>query len=86
MPVNPIDYGRYGHPEMVAIFEEEYRHALWLNIEATVAKVQAEMNLIPKDAAEDISKTAKPELVTLERTMEIEKSLQQDLIPGPDNY
>jgi adenylosuccinate lyase len=80
MPVSPIDYGRYGHREMVAIFEEEKRHALWLEIEAVVAKVQAEMGLIPKEAAADISKTAKPEIVTLERTMEIEKITRHDVV------
>jgi adenylosuccinate lyase len=80
MPVNPIDYGRYGHPEMVAIFEEEYRHSLWLKIEAAVADVQADMKIIPKDAAEDIKKTAKSDIVTLERTMEIEKTTRHDVV------
>jgi adenylosuccinate lyase len=80
MPVSPIDYGRYGHPEMVTVFEEEHRHSLWLRIEAAVAEVQAEMNLIPKEAAEDIKKTAKPEIVTLERTMEIENRTRHDVV------
>ena len=80
MPVSPIDYGRYGHPEMVAVFEEEHRHSLWLRIEAAVATVQAEMKLIPKEAAADINKTAKPEVVTLERTMEIEKRTRHDVV------
>jgi adenylosuccinate lyase len=80
MPVNPIDYGRYGHPEMVAVFEEEHRHSLWLSIESAVAEVQAEMSIIPKDAAEDIKKTARPDIVTLERTMEIEKTTRHDVV------
>jgi adenylosuccinate lyase len=80
MPVNPIDYGRYGHPDMVTIFEEEFRHSLWLKIEATVAEVQADMKLIPKEAAEDIKKTSRPETVTLERTMEIEKTTRHDVV------
>ncbi len=80
MPVSPIDYGRYGHPDMVTIFEEEHRHSLWLSIEAAVAEAQAEMDLIPKDAAEDIKKTAKPDIVTLERTMEIEKITRHDVV------
>ncbi|TFH01213.1 MAG: adenylosuccinate lyase [Candidatus Thorarchaeota archaeon] len=79
MPVSPIDYGRYGHPEMVTVFEEEHRHSLWLRIEAAVAEIQAEMDFIPKDAAEDIKKTARPEIVTLERTMEIEKRTRHDV-------
>jgi len=80
MPVSPIDYGRYGHSEMVSIFEEERRHELWLAIEAAVAEVQAEMNLIPKEAAEDIKKTATPDIVTLERTMEIERNTKHDIV------
>lgn len=80
MPVSPIDYGRYGHRDMVTIFEEEKRHSLWLSIEAAVAEVQAEMNLIPKEAAEDIQKTAKADVVTLERTMEIEKRTRHDVV------
>ncbi|MFX1484445.1 MAG: adenylosuccinate lyase [Promethearchaeota archaeon] len=80
MPVNPIDYGRYGHPEMIAIFEEEYRHDLWLKIEAAVAQAQAAEGLIPQEAAKDIAKTAKPDVVTLERTMEIEDKTKHDVV------
>jgi len=80
MPVSPIDYGRYGHPEMTSIFEEEYRHALWLRVEASVAKAQAEHGLIPKEAAKDIEKTAHPDKVTLARTMEIEGKTRHDVV------
>ncbi|MFW9793067.1 MAG: adenylosuccinate lyase [Candidatus Thorarchaeota archaeon] len=80
MPVNPIDYGRYGNSEMVAIFEEEYRHELWLKIEAAVAQAQASAGLIPEDAAKDIRKTARPDIVTLTRTMEIEKKTKHDVV------
>ncbi|MGV9102664.1 MAG: adenylosuccinate lyase [Promethearchaeia archaeon] len=79
MPVNPIDYGRYGHPDMVQIFEEQYRHSLWLRIEKTVARVQAKLGLIPKEAARDIEQSAVPEQVTLERTKEIEKRTRHDV-------
>ncbi|MHA1929664.1 MAG: lyase family protein, partial [Candidatus Thorarchaeota archaeon] len=79
MPVNPIDYGRYGHRKMIEIFEEEYRHRLWLEVEAVVAEVQAELEIIPKDAAEDIRKTATDDNVTLERTMEIESRTRHDI-------
>ena len=79
MPVSPIDYGRYGNQEMIAVFEEEHRHALWLKIEATVAKMQAQLGLIPSEAADDIERTARPEIVTLSRTMEIESSTRHDV-------
>ncbi|MFW9808584.1 MAG: adenylosuccinate lyase [Candidatus Thorarchaeota archaeon] len=80
MPVNPIDYGRYGHPEMIEIFEEEYRHELWLKIEAAVAQSQASEGLIPQEAAKDIANTAKPNKVTLTRTMEIENKTKHDVV------
>jgi len=80
MPVSPIDYGRYGHPEMVTVFEEEKRHELWLAIEAAVAEAQAEMEIIPQEAALDIKQTATPDNVTLERTMEIERETRHDIV------
>jgi adenylosuccinate lyase len=80
MPVSPIDYGRYGHPEMVSVFEEEKRHELWLAIEAAVAEAQAEMDIIPREAALDIKKTAVSTIVTLERAMEIEKDTRHDIV------
>ena len=79
MPVSPIDYGRYGNPQMVQIFEEEHRHALWLMVEKTVAKAQAELGMIPKDAAEDIMENANPETVTLARTLELEERTRHDV-------
>ncbi|MHA3964529.1 MAG: adenylosuccinate lyase [Candidatus Thorarchaeota archaeon SMTZ1-45] len=80
MPVSPIDFGRYGHPEMISIFEEEYRHSLWLKVEVAVAEAQAELGLIPKEAAKDIQSTAKPNIVTLDRTMEIERKTKHDVV------
>ncbi len=79
MPICPIDYGRYGSPEMIAVFEETFRHELWLRVEAAVARAQAEMGIIPEEAARDIEATARPEIVTLERTMEIERANRHDV-------
>ncbi len=79
MPVCPIDYGRYGSPEMISVFEENFRHELWLRVEAAVARAQADMGMIPEDAARDIERTARPDIVTLERTMEIERKNRHDV-------
>ena len=79
MPVNPIDYGRYGNKEMIVIFQEECRHQLWLQIEASVAGAQAKLGVIPENAAKDILATASPSIVTLERTMEIEHETRHDV-------
>lgn len=80
MPVSPIDFGRYGNREMISIFEEKYRHSLWLKVEAAVAKAQAKRGLIPKEAANDIEKFATPDFVTLARTMEIERKTKHDVV------
>ncbi len=79
MPVCPIDYGRYGNREMIVVFEEEFRHELWLRVETAVAEAEAKLGMIPKEAAEDIAKTAIPETVTLARTMEIEAQNRHDV-------
>ncbi len=79
MPVCPIDYGRYGHQDMVRIFEEEFRHEIWLRVEATVAQVQADMGIIPSEAADEIVSVANPKTVTLDRTMEIEARTRHDV-------
>ena len=50
MPILPIDSGRYGSKEMKDIFEEYKKLEYELKFEAAVAKAQAEINLIPKEA------------------------------------
>ncbi len=64
---------------MIQIFEEECRHGLWLQIETAVAQKQAQLGMIPEDAADDITMTAVPEQVTLSRTMEIEAKTRHDV-------
>jgi len=64
---------------MVRIFEEEYRHAMWLKVEKTVAMAQANLGIIPEEAAFDIKSTARSEVVTLARTKEIEKRTRHDV-------
>ncbi len=44
-----------------------------------MAGAQAELGIIPRDAADDIERAAVPEKVTLERTMEIEKRTRHDV-------
>lgn len=63
---------KYGSKEMRAIFEEENVLRLQLSVEAAVAEAQAELGLIPKEAAKEISAKATPDYVTIERWREIE--------------
>lgn len=41
---------------MRAVFCEENRVQKWLDVEAALAKVQAKLNIIPQEAADEIAK------------------------------
>src|SRR6266550_5948777 len=62
---------------MRRIFDEENKLQLWLDVEAAVAEAQAAVGDIPKIAAQEIAKNANTKIVTLARTKEIEKGLDQ---------
>jgi len=80
MPVCPIDTGRYGSPEMKAIFEEERRLENILKVEAAVAYAHAIVGNIPKEAAEEIVKKACTKYVTVQRRNEIDLMIGHDLM------
>jgi len=73
-------YTRYATKEMLSIFSEERKIERWLKIEAVLAEVQAELGLIPKEAAVEISKKANLNYVSMERIREIEKQIDHDLL------
>jgi len=78
MPILPIDSGRYGSKEMREIFEDEKRLQYQLDFEAAVAQAQAQMNMIPADAAKEIAKGARSGKVTLTRVGELEAVSEHD--------
>ncbi|SHN57672.1 class-II fumarase/aspartase family protein [Desulfovibrio litoralis] len=53
----------YGSKEMSQVFDSRRRYQRWLDIESTLAKVQADLGIIPREAAEEINKKAKLELL-----------------------
>lgn len=61
------------------MFQEELRHELWLRVEAAVAEAEADMGIIPIDAAEDIMESCNPHTVTLTRTNQIEAQTKHDV-------
>ena len=77
MPVHPIEY-RYGSPEMRKIFEIENRYRLMLQVEAALAKAEAEVGLIPPEAAEAIDRTVREGKVSLERIVEFERQVRHE--------
>ena len=78
MPILPIDSGRYGSKEMRDIFEDERRLQYQLYFEATVAQVQAQLGMIPADAADEITRGARPDRVTPARVRELESVSEHD--------
>ena len=50
--------GMYTSPRMKEIFCDEARFQAWLDVEAALARAQARLGIIPKDAAEKITKAA----------------------------
>ncbi len=79
MPVHPIEF-RYFYPEMRQIFTEEAKLQKWLDVEAALAWAHAKLGTIPLEAAEEIERKAKVELVKLERVKEIEDEIHHDLL------
>lgn len=75
MAIHPIEY-RYGTPEMKSIWSEENKLRKMLEVEAALAKAEADLGMIPKEAAEAIEKNI--DKVRLERVKEIEDEIQHD--------
>ena len=73
---HPIDY-RYGSEEMRKIFSVENLYQTYAYVESVVAEVQAEMGLIPKEAAKKIKEVIKK--IRYEEIIEEEKKVKHDL-------
>ncbi|HSB61453.1 MAG TPA: adenylosuccinate lyase [Vicinamibacteria bacterium] len=69
MPVSAFDSfywrDRFGSPAMRAIWEERAMIQRWLDVEAALAVVEAELGLIPKSAAREIARKARVERIDL---------------------
>ncbi|MFX1279499.1 MAG: adenylosuccinate lyase [Promethearchaeota archaeon] len=76
--IHPIET-RY-RTEIAEIFTEEKKLENWLNVEAVLAEVHAELGNIPKTAAKEIRKKANLNYVKLERVKEIDYEIHHDLM------
>jgi adenylosuccinate lyase len=56
---------RFGSPAMRSIWSDQAMVQRWLDVEAALAAVQAEMGLIPKSAAREIGRKAHVRLISL---------------------
>jgi adenylosuccinate lyase len=70
MSAHPIDFDLqanvFATPELKALFDERARIERWLNFEAALARAQAELEIIPQDAAEAISAKSSLDALDLE--------------------
>jgi adenylosuccinate lyase len=68
---------RYSRPDMANIWEPENKFRIWFEIEAHACDAQAELGVIPKDAAKAVWERGKWEI---DRIDEIERETKHDVI------
>lgn len=68
---------RYTRPEMGAIWEDENKYKIWLEIETLASEAQAELGVIPREAAETIRAKGNFDVA---RVLEIEETTKHDVI------
>lgn len=68
---------RYSRPEMVAIWEPENKYRIWFEIEAHACDAQAELGVIPKEAAKAVWKKGRFDIKKIDA---IEKITKHDVI------
>lgn len=78
MAIHPIEF-RYGTEEMREIWETDNKLQKMLEVEAALAEAEADLDMIPKDAALEIKSKASIEFVTSKRVSEIEAETNHDI-------
>jgi adenylosuccinate lyase len=68
---------RYTLPQMGKIWTDETKYAIWLEIEILACEAQAELGIIPKEAAKFIRENAK---IDIDRINKIEETTKHDII------
>jgi adenylosuccinate lyase len=75
----PLEF-RYGRESVRALFSRGARLERALRVEAALAAAEAELGIIPKDAADAIARAATLEHVSLDRVDELERGLRHDVM------
>lgn len=78
MAILPIDGGRYGTPEMRAVFGDQRKVDYQIRIEGAVAAAQGNLGIIPEQAARSIVRAAAPGEVTVDRIAQLEAKSDHD--------
>src|SRR4051812_30080324 len=71
---------RYSRPEMASIWEAQTRFKIWFEIEAHAADAQAELGVIPKEAAKAVWDKAGKAIFDIARIDAIEAETKHDVI------
>ena len=71
---------RYARPEMASIWEAQTRFKIWFEIEAHAADAQAQLGVIPKEAAKAVWAKARDVAFDVARIDEIERETRHDVI------
>ncbi|MGA8303297.1 MAG: adenylosuccinate lyase [Thermoplasmata archaeon] len=75
----PLEF-RYGRENVRNLFSRGARLARALQVEAALASAEAELGMIPTDAAEAIGRAANLSQVPLDKVDELERSLRHDVM------
>ncbi|UTB33965.1 MAG: adenylosuccinate lyase [Methanobacterium sp. ERen5] len=78
MAIHPIEF-RYGTEEMREIWETDNKLQKMLEVEAALAEAEADLDIIPKNAALEIKSKASTKFVTSKRVSEIEAETNHDI-------
>ena len=78
MAILPIDSGRYGTREMLAVFGEQRRIDCQVQVEGAVAAAQGNLGIIPRAAAREISRAARGGRITARRIAALERTTDHD--------
>ncbi len=85
MPSHPIDFeinqDVFSTPEMRAIFDEKAVMQRWLDFEAALAGAQAELGIIPRDAAEIIAEKCRVDALDMDAVREGYTRSRNSVIP-----
>jgi adenylosuccinate lyase len=73
---------RYTRPEMAAVWADQRKYEIWLEIETLASEAQAEIGVVPKEDAETIRAKAK---FDLKEIAEIEQRTNHDVIAFLEN-
>src|SRR6201992_2780130 len=71
---------RYSRPEMVSIWSDDTKYRIHFEIEAHAADAQAELGVIPKEAAKVIWEKGRAAKIDVDRILEIEKETRHETI------